>query len=544
MNLRGENVEEKKGFTESEKQEKLKEIEEKKEKILRENSLDEFEGKNKIWKIVTYFFLALAFVLMVSYSVQTFLQKESLVTQLTNMIGTFILAIFSFFFLFTGFFTNSKKGRIFVLIASFLLSCYGGFHLLVGADIIHLKEEVVVIDFTGKDIKEVVDWAQENGIFIRQVYQNSDYIEAYKVISQDVRVGTPIKKLQKITVTVSEGPNLEKETTIPNMIGWNIDEVIQYVDENHLTNVQIEFDFHEEVKRDIVYSQNIESTIKRNEPLSLKVSWGKEDEFQYVTMVHLIGMDEFHATTWLKRNRISYEIEYGYSDSYDEGIVIQQEDKKGKVLDVTKDAKTTITLARNHQISVPKLNEMDIHAINRWAVDNKIKVVFKETYDEKIAKDKVIESSRLKGDTVEVGETIYITISKGQLRMIKFTTIENFVTWADENGLTYDIDYQFNANVKAGQLISSSHSENQLIKNADTVTLVISQGGTTTVPDFSGMTKTQIEDSCKKANLICEYRYEQNNEVEKNTMIKQSMRAGSEVLENATVTITLSSGSN
>lgn len=537
-------MEEKREFTEQEKLEKLREIENKKEKILREGTLDEFTGRNKIWKVITYFCLSLALVLMISCSIQTVIQSQNLVTQLANIIGTFILSIFTVFFMFTSLFADNKKGRIFVIIASILLSCYSGFNLLVGADIIHLGKQVEVINFYNMDISEVIAWAEKNEIFISQVYKNSDTIEQYKVMDQDVKAGTSIKKIEKITVTVSDGPNPGKETDLPNMIGWNVDKALSYIDKNHLNNVNIEFDFHDKVKRDFIFSQNIESTIKRNEPLELKVSLGKKDEFQYVTMIDLTGKDEFHATTWLKRNRIAYEIEYGYSDSYEEGIVIKQEDKKGKVMDVTKNAKTIITLARNHQITVPNLNEMTASKITSWAADNRIKVIFKEEYDEKFTKGKVIQSSRLKGDTVEVGDTIQITISKGQLYMIKFTNVEEFVSWATKEEVPYHIDYQFSTEVKAGQLISSSHKENQLVKNTETITLVLSQGGTTNVPNFQGMTKSEIEDSCKKANLLCEYKYESSQTVEKDKMIKQSMRAGSEVPDKTTITITLSSGNN
>ncbi len=528
-------------LTEEEKQEMLKEIEFRKEELLKEGGPDEFTGKNKFFKILTYFCLALSLVLMICYSVQTIINSSGFLTQITNIIGTVILSIFTIFFMFTSLFADHKKGRVFIIIASLLLSIYSGFNLLVGADIIKVNKNVV-IDFYNKEITEVIDWAEKHDIFIKQVYKNDEKIEKYRVMKQDVEPGTSLKKVQKITVTVSDGPNPEKETLIPNMIGWNIDQALKYIEENHLTNTSIEFDFNEKVKRDIIYSQNIESTIKRSEPLELKVSLGKKGDFQYVTMIDLVGKNEFQATIWLKRNYIDYEIQYGYSDSYEEGIVIEQGDKKGKVFDITRNPKTTITLARNHEISVPNLMEMDATKINSWAAKNKIKIIMKEEYDEKVSKGKVIESSRLKGDTVEVGDTINIRISKGQLHMIQFTNVQDFITWANQEEISYSIDYQFSTEKKAGELISSSHKEDQLVKNTDTISLVISQGGTANVPDFQGMNKSQIEDSCKRANLICEYKYEENQSVEKNQFIKQSMKAGSEVPAKTTITITLSSG--
>lgn len=536
-------MKEQRQFSEQEKLKKLQEIQTLKESKLRENGIDDFTGTNKIWKIITYFCLSLALVLMISYSIQTVIKSKEIWTQLTNIIGTLILSIFTIFFIFTSLFADSKKGRVFIIIASLLLSCYSGFNLLVGAKFINIGNQKTMIDFFGKDISEVMTWAEENDIFINQIYENSDTIEPYKIIRQDVEAGTPLKNLKRMTVTISDGPNPEAEMTVPNMIGWNIDKVLKYIDTNHLTNVNIEFDFHQEVKRDVIFSQNIESTMKRNERIELKASLGKKDEFQYVTMVDLTGMDEFHATTWLKRNRIAYEIEYGYSEAYEEGKIINQKDKKGKVIDVTKNAKTTITLARNHQITVPNFKEMTSSKISSWATDNKIKINFEEEYDEKIAKGKVIESSRLKGDTVEVGDTIKIIISKGPLYMIKFTTIEEITKWANENDIPINIEYQFNTSIKPGELIASSHEENQLVKNTDTIHLIISQGGTTKVPNFGGMTKSEIEKACKNANLLCEYKYESNPEIEKDKIIKQSMRAESEVLIGATITITLSNGS-
>lgn len=126
--------------------------------------------------------------------------------------------------------------------------------------------------------------------------------------------------------------------------------------------------------------------------------------------------------------------------------------------------------------------------------------------------------------------------------MPKFTTVDNFRKWADENGISYTIDYEFSAEFEAGKLISYSHQENQLIKNTDTVKLTISEGMTTKVPDFSNMSKAEIDRKCKSANLICEYKYEASNTIKKDIMIRQSMRPNSTVPEKTTVTITLSSG--
>ena len=122
--------------------------------------------------------------------------------------------------------------------------------------------------------------------------------------------------------------------------------------------------------------------------------------------------------------------------------------------------------------------------------------------------------------------------------MIKFTTIDKFIEWANENKILYNINYEYNTTIDKGKLISSSHNENQIIKNNDTIELIISQGGKTTIPNLIGMTKENATKNCNKANIKCKFIYE-NNIQEYNIVTKQSMRSGSNVPINTTVTLTL-----
>ena len=184
---------------------------------------------------------------------------------------------------------------------------------------------------------------------------------------------------------------------------------------------------------------------------------------------------------------------------------------------------------------------MTASEITEWATDNKLKINFLEEYDDTIEQGKVISSSKLKGDTVEVGDTIDIVLSKGQIKMIKFTTVDDFKEWAQENDITYQIEYQFSNSVKAGKIIQASHEAGDVIHNTDTIYLVISQGGTTTVPDFLGKNKEEAKDLCSDNYLKCEFVYEASDQ-DKDTVIKQSMKKNSNVPTDTSVTITLSSG--
>ena len=526
------------GLSPEEKEKRLQEIEELKKEKLEEKIIDDFTPKNRIAKIITYLLLSLALVLMIALSIQVVMKSENVWSQSTTIISTFLLSIFTVFFLFTSLFADNKKGRIFVIIASLLLILYASWNLISNSGI-GKKEEVLVENFYGKEITEVVAWAEEHDILMEQVYEYSDTIEKYKVISQSITPGTSIKGIDSMTVVVSDGPNPEKETVVPNMIGWNLDKALNYIDENYLSNITIDFEFREDYEKDIIFSQNLESTMKRNEKIELKVSLGKERKLKYVTMKDLVGMDEFHASVWLRRNYLEYEIQYGYSEEIEEGKISKQSVKAGKIVNLENQKPMIITIARNHEITVPNFKEMSATEITSWGAENKVKITFKEEADDTIAKGKVISSSKQKGETVEAGELIEVILSKGQVYMIKFTSAEDFRAWAEEMGIAYTIQYEFSTTVPIGELISSSHKENQKIKNTDTVQIVVSQGSTVSVPDFSNMTKKEAETACKKANLICEYTYETS---QKDRIIKQSMRKGSEVPTQTTITLTVSKG--
>ena len=121
--------------------------------------------------------------------------------------------------------------------------------------------------------------------------------------------------------------------------------------------------------------------------------------------------------------------------------------------------------------------------------------------------------------------------------MIDFSNVEDFIKWADDNNIIYSIDYKFSDTVEKGQLISSTHKTKQLIKNNDTIKLVVSQGSNTIVPNLMGMSQEEASESCSKANIICKFVYQ--NDENSGNVIKQSMRSGSNVPSNTTVTVTI-----
>lgn len=490
--------------------------------------------KEKTFQIFTYFCLALSLVSTITYMLYSILTSNNILNQITSIISVIILAIFSVLYVIMGMFANTKKVKIFIIIGSLLLSFYSIFQIIIGVT----TPKDLVLDFTGKDIKEVVTWAESRNILIEQEFKTSDTVEKYKVISQDIKKGTLTKKIDKIKVVVSDGIDTSVSTEVTNMVGWDLDKVIEFIDDNHLTNVTINFEFNDKVEKDKIISQDIIREIKRNEPVTLTSSLGKESELKSVTMDNLVGLDTFHALVYLGRNNLKYTIEYNYSEEKTEGTILKQSIKKWEVISPNDKTEIIITIAKKDKITVPDLSKMNLTEINTWATNNRLKIEFSEEYDDTVKQGKIISYYPIKGSMINIDSTVKIITSKGQLRMIKFTTIDEFTAWADEHNVLYKISYKYNNSIAKGNLISSSHKENQIIKNNDTIELVISQGGNTIIPNLIGMTKDEATNSCSKANIICKFIYENDNN-EYTIVIKQSMRSGSNVPTETTVTVTL-----
>lgn len=504
-------------------------------------NLDEFNEKNTFGRLLTYMLLATAFVSIVCLFIYTYINSTNDINQIFSIISMGILTVFTFFFIIQSLFMDNKKGRIISSISSILLIFYSIFTLGVNMGYLILPTQEYVPNFSGRTLTEVISWASSNKIELEQVYETSDTVEEYLIISQDVDKYTLVKNVEKITVVVSEGPNYDKELALQSFIGRNIDDFIKFMNDNFLTNVEIEFKYSDNDK-DIILTQDKSGQIKRNDKVNITVSLGSEDSLQNVDMINLIDKDTFNATLFLKRNGIKYELKYDYSSKIKRGNVISQSISEGKNIDILND-KVELTISKGPEIKVINLDKMSVDEITKWVMDNNLRVEFNEDYDDEKSSGSVINVSFKEGDIIEQGETIKVTISKGQLKMESFKTAVEFRAWAEKYNINYKEEYQFNDSVASGNIIKMSHNEGQIIKKNDTVVVYISQGKSVTVPDFAGMSKSDIQSKCKSIGLSCTFKYGgYNDSVSKDKSIGQNKKSGSVVASGTSVQITLSEG--
>lgn len=495
-------------------------------------------------KQITYAILSLTFVLGLGYLIYTLVNTSDMIANLANIIGVVILTSFTVIFTIMSFKIISKstqlKGKVLFPITSLLLSLFIGFNLLASLGVISFPKEAALNNFTNEKITSVLSWASKNNIKIQQVYESSDTVIKDHVIRQNIEEGTLLKDVKTIEIVISSGPSYDKTVIVPTMYGWNIDDVIKFINDNHLIGVDIEYKYSSE-KKDTVIDQDNSGEIRRSDKITITLSLGLESELGTSKMIDLTGKSLFDATLWLKRNGVPYDLQYEFNTKVERNYVIKQGKTVNTIVDPKSD-KVTLTISKGKEIIVPDLTTMTMEDITNWIVDNNLKIDFESKFDDKISIGGIIESSVKKGDVIEEETLVHIVTSKGQLKMQKFDSLAEFRQWAQTYGVNYKEDYEYNSTIPQGGIISFSHKENDIIHNNDIVTVTVSNGKAITIPSFIGKTKSNITSTCSSLGLNCTFYYSTYSSSAKDTALSQNKTAGSQVINGTYVNIGLSKG--
>lgn len=523
--------------TKKEETKKVEVKEEKKEikKEVKQEVKKEPVVKNKKGLIITFSILALlsfiAFIIIKLPDKEYFKDIGNLVT-----LGVLLFTTIMVFIL--GLKNNNKKLNKFIIIVLLLLTGFNTFNILVDKNIIKLhNQDNYVPNFYNTSITEVYSWNKEKNILINEKYEYSDLIPIYNVISQDVSPNTPIKDVNVINLIISNGPNYDLETVVPSFIGWDYDTVIDYLEKNFLNNVDISFEKSNN-KENTVISQDGSGSRKRNDLIKLVFAINEIGETE---IIDLTGYSRIRAIGWLSQHGFKYEIVYENHDEVEKDYVISNSDvgeTKNPESDIIK-----ITVSKGKIIKAPNLEAMNQTDINKWIMDNSLKVIYIEKYNEEVKLGDVIDSSIKEGDILEPGSKIEVIISKGKLEMPKIESIDTFKIWASENKINYQINYDFSDTVNNGDILKCSHNTGDAIKENDTVVITVSKGKSISVPNFVGSSQNNAKSKCSQLGLSCTIRDGGYSDKYANGVVmKQSQSAGAKVSSGSNVTLYVSKG--
>lgn len=507
------------------------------EKEIKQNVIkeDTYKDKKKNGNILLNILLIVLLITSFVFFVITLLNKNS---SITSLIANLLLTFFTVMFVVVAI-TYARRKKLLLLFCIILLLGYFGLELkddLFSSNVLTKN----VPDFRGKNITEVIRWASKNKIPVQQEYEYSDMISEYFVISQKSSVNKKDNKIKELTVSISEGANPSKEIMIPDMVSWDSERVLSFVKDNYLSHVVVEFVSSDKAK-DTVIEQSVSGNLKRDEELKLTFSYGEELGFDEVTLIDFKNKSRFEVEFYMKQNQLRYEFVDDFDSSIKKGFAIKQDHEAGSKVHVD-DEKIQVTISKGPEIKVPDLKKYNMTKITDWAIKNKVKLNFSSQYDDSVKENGIISANYNEGDVIEQGTVVKVVTSRGKLKMPVFSSLNDFYTWANKYNIKYEEEHEFSDTVPAGEVIRYSYKDGDIIKNGDSIKVIISDGEKKTVPNLKGLSKSEVSSKLDKLGLKYTFLYSSSNSIKKNYVISQSISAGSEISNGVTITVTLSNG--
>ena len=481
--------------------------------------------------------LSLTYVISIILFLYLIIDSSNQIDQIYQIINAFLLLIIVTCFLISfkkSFFKNKSAPTVITSIVVLGTIAFNGLYM---TDVISLPTQSYLPNFESENLTKAINWTEENNIKTDQNFEYSDTTQKYSVISQSEKAETLTKNLNTVDFVVSNGPDYNKEVILADMTGWNVDDVLDFVEENFLNNVTINFEENDSVDKETIIRQSTTGTIKRSDSIIFTASLGNKEDLSPIKLEDLTSKSLLRASVYLGRNGIQYELKYEFSDEIEKGHVISSDPKKGTT--VNPDEMVTLTISKGKEIKVPNLKNKTMAYVTKWMVENNLQINYSDRYDTEIESGRVIESNYKEGDIIEEGTTVDVTFSKGPLKMKEFDNINDFKSWADTNGIKYEIKEEFNSDVEKDKIIKTSIEEGKTINLDDTITVYVSRGEAVKVPDFSGNTKSEAQKACDNSGLSCSFTEEYSSSITSGKVIRQSVAAGTEIAKGDKITITI-----
>lgn len=148
-------------------------------------------------------------------------------------------------------------------------------HTQVTINISSGKEKFSLDDVTGMQYQQAQAQLENDGLVVSLEFDYSDSVGSDKVISTSPKAGSQVAKGDTITITASKGKET-KTTTVPNLLGQDIDDAIQMIKDAGLTYNGKSSDYSDSYSENQVMDQSISAgkTVDEGTTISLTVSLG------------------------------------------------------------------------------------------------------------------------------------------------------------------------------------------------------------------------------------------------------------------------------
>ncbi|MCD8009417.1 MAG: Stk1 family PASTA domain-containing Ser/Thr kinase [Lachnospiraceae bacterium] len=271
-----------------------------------------------------------------------------------------------------------------------------------------------------------------------------------------------------------------------------------------------------------------------------------------VEMENLLGMTEERAIARLEALGLTYKVETGASDDYEEGLVYEQEYREGETLE--EGTRVTIKVSTGaSQVTIPtNLEGMSVSEATSAleALGFTVSSRTTEENSDDVAEGLVINTDPSMGSSADKGSTVSLIISAGPATVtvevpdVTGLTKSKAVERLENLGLKVTTSEAASDDVSEGLVITQSVDEGTEVEEGTSISIVVSTGSAkVTVPNLKYYTLSEAKSALKELGLeIGEVEEEYSDDSMKGVVISQSVDSGESVEKGTSIDIVIGLG--
>lgn len=378
-----------------------------------------------------------------------------------------------------------KRGLVAILLLLVVLGCFIS---------VYWFTHVSVPDFVGKPITQAREWAVKQQITLDVKQEFSLEQDANVVLTQNISPQSSLRKGTSLQLTVSKGPDLEEQLSLPDFSKLTMEEANQWVKDNKATQLKVLQQFDEKIPEHqfikIVFaSKNVdEKNYKRMDKATVYYSKGKEVFEKNIEVLDFKQKTKAEVESWAKSNDIQLDFKEQVSASIEQGLVVSQSIAAGEKMAKKETLEVTLSLGKGTYVP-----DFSVLSAEEAAVVQGLSVIILHRFSEQVSYGQLISQSiEPKTQLTEKDDkTIRLVYSYGQpylsdLRGKKEGELQKY--FYDEfrskgASVTYST-YYVDSNLKRGTVVEQNAYETHIPLRYE-VSLGISNGKFAS-PDQSG----------------------------------------------------------
>ena len=345
------------------------------------------------------------------------------------------------------------------------------------------------------------------------------------------------------------------QTRVPNILGMTrekADKKLEKADlgnENNRTVIGGKIE-SEKFKNNTILSQNpgAADTVLKGTIIEIVISAGNGEEY----VVDVLNYSQELAKNELENLGFKVEIKEKYDDLVAPGAVIGQDPAAGTQLEKGSTVVLTVSkgkkgIDQNKTVTVPSLTGKIFSAAQKEASEQDLYIKIVDTvFSSKYTKDQIISQDPQSGSQVKAGTTVNVVVSLGiesvYVPDVQYRNEQDARNMLGDKNLNVTVLNEESRDVSPGCVIRQEPAAGTSVPAGTTVTVYVSSGYTTSVPNVKGMEESEAREAVTSADLVPNVCYESSSTVNSGYVIRQTPAAGTSCSQNDTVTIVVSKG--